>query len=152
MTSGETYCHNGDARPGVLVYELIAEAPFFGGALLRGLDFTRFRAYNGIMNYNADATDQYIRSLLVEELSDDEADNAMTALSTLTSLFPSFFPFDRTFALLHSHWGFSGPSGVRFVVYGEEGEERSVHIPRADLSSVAEAIEAATLTASIWVL
>lgn len=104
------------------------------------------------MNYNADATDQYIRSLLVEELSDDEADNAMTALSTLTSLFPSFFPFDRTFALLHSHWGFSGPSGVRFVVFGEDGIERSVHIPRDDLFTVATAVDAVTKSASIWIL
>lgn len=104
------------------------------------------------MNYTASAADQHMRNALIDELTPDEADNAMTALSTLTSLFPSFFPFDRTFVSTDHYPTLRGPSGVRFVVYGEEGQERTVHIPRADLSSVAEAIEAATLTASIWVL
>ena len=104
------------------------------------------------MNYTASAADQHMRNVLTDELTPDEADNAMTALSALTSLFPSLFPFDRTFVSTDHYPTLSGPSGVRFVVYGEEGEERSVHIPRADLSSVAEAVEAATLTASIWVL
>ena len=104
------------------------------------------------MNYTGNATDQHMRNVLLDELTSDEADNAMTALSALTSLFPIFFPFERTFVSTDHYPTLSGPSGVRFVVYGDEGQERSVHIPRADLSSVAEAIEAATLTASVWVL
>ena len=99
--------------------------------------------------YNADATDEYMRSVLIDELSDDEADNALTALSTLTSLFPALFPFDRTFARPDHQRGTDGPSGVRFVVFGSHGVERMVRVPRMDLSSVAEAIESVMILVSI---
>jgi hypothetical protein len=104
------------------------------------------------MNYTPHATDQYMRSVLIDELSDDEADNALTALSTLTSLFPGLFPFERTFARPDHNPTVRGPAGVRFVVFGDNGVERMVQIPREDLSSVAEAVEAATIWASLWVL
>lgn len=99
--------------------------------------------------YNADATDSYMRSVLIDELSDDEADNALTALTTLTSLFPALFPFDRTFARPDHQRGTDGPSGVRFVVFGEHGIERMVRVPRMDLSSVAEAVESVLLIVSV---
>lgn len=103
------------------------------------------------MNYTAIATDQHMRNLLVDDLSDDEADNAMTALSALTSLFPSFFPFQRTFARPHYREASTEATGVRFVVYGEEGIERTVFLPRADLRTVSEAVDAATSTAATWI-
>lgn len=101
------------------------------------------------MTYTASATDQYMRSVLIDELSDDEADNALTALSTLTSLFPKLFPFDRTFARPDHYPSQPGVSGVRFVVFGPEGIERMVRIPKWDLSSVAEAVESVLITVSI---
>ena len=99
--------------------------------------------------YNADATDEYMRSVLIDELSDDEADNALTALSTLTSLFPALFPFDCTFARPDHQRGSNGPAGVRFEVFGPNGIERMVRIPRVDLSSVAEAVESVMILVSI---
>lgn len=99
--------------------------------------------------YNPDATDSFMRSVLIDELSDDEADNALTALSTLTSLFPALFPFERTFARPDHQRGTDGPSGVRFVVFGDAGIERMVRIPRSDLCSVAEAVESVMILVSI---
>lgn len=93
------------------------------------------------MTYNSTAADQYMRSVLSDELSDDEADNALTALTTLTTIHPVLFPFERTFARPDHQRGVDGPSGVRFVVYGEEGIERTLRVPRADLTSVSEAID-----------
>lgn len=119
---------------------------------MRGLDFLHFSAYNGTMNYTQDSTDQYMRDILADELTPDEADNALTAMSTLTGVFSSYFPIQRTFTRPHRTPGYAEATGVRILVFGEDGIERSVHIPRADLSSVAEAVESAMLTASIWIL
>jgi len=93
--------------------------------------------------YNEIATDQYMRSVLVEEFTIDEADNALTALSTLTSNYPRLFPHERTFARPDHDPTVSrtGPAGVRFVVYGEEGIERQVRLPRADLASLKSSID-----------
>ncbi|URP22219.1 hypothetical protein SEA_BIG4_186 [Microbacterium phage Big4] len=104
------------------------------------------------MNYTQDSTDQYMRDILVEELTPDAADNALTALSTLTSLYPGVFPSNRTFVRPHHDPTASGPSGVRFVVYGDEGVLRSIYLPGTDLRNVAHAIEAVSLWASVWIL
>ena len=101
------------------------------------------------MTYTASATDQYMRSVLIDELTDDEADNALTALSTLTSLYPQLFPFDRTFTRPDHYPSQAGASGVRFIVFGPEGIERMVRIPKQDLSSVAEAVESVLIIVSI---
>ena len=82
-----------------------------------------------------------MRSVLSDELSDDEADNALTALTTLTTIHPELFPFERTFARPDHQKGVAGSSGVRFVVYGEEGEVRFLRVPRSDLTSISEAID-----------
>lgn len=93
------------------------------------------------MTYNSSATDQYMISVLVDEFSVDEADNALTALSTLTSLNPQLFPPERTFARPDHQMGVKGPAGVRFVVYGEEGVERMIRLPRAALETLKAAID-----------
>lgn len=92
------------------------------------------------MNYNATTTDQFMRSVLVDEFTIDEADNALTALSTLTSLFPDQYPASRTYARPDHQRGVKGAAGVRFVVYGEEGEERVLRVPRELLSTVQSAV------------
>ncbi len=119
---------------------------------MRGLDFLHFCAYNGVMNYTPYATDQYMRSVLIDEFSDDEADNALTALSALTSIYPSYYPSERTFVKTHHHRGSDRAIGVRFVVYGEDGIERSVFLPREDLADIGRAIDAVDLAAAIWIL
>lgn len=93
--------------------------------------------------YNADSADQYMRSVLLDELSTEEADNALTALSTLTTAYPSLYPFDRTFVRPdHDRTaGADGPAGVRFIVYGEEGVERFIRLPRAALASLKASID-----------
>ena len=97
--------------------------------------------YNGDMNrYNASATDQYMLSVLVDEFSEDKADNALTPLSPLTFTYPKPFPFERTFARPDHQLGVDGPSGVRFVVYGSEGVERMIRLPRTALASLATAV------------
>lgn len=92
-------------------------------------------------SYNASATDQYQLSVLTDELSMDEADNALTALNTLTSTYPRLFPFDRTFARPDHQIGVNGPTGVRFIVYGDEGVERFIRVPRAALASLRGSID-----------
>jgi len=92
------------------------------------------------MTYNSSATDQYMLSVLVDEFSVDEADNALTALSTLTSAYPQLFPSERTFARPDHQLGVNGPAGVRFVVFGEEGIVRVIRLPRAVLTSLRNTI------------
>jgi hypothetical protein len=93
------------------------------------------------MNYNCEATDQYMLSVLVDEFSVDEADNALTALSTLTNAYPSLFPHERTFARPDHQPGVKGPAGVRFVVFGESGIVRFIQLPREALASLKAAID-----------
>lgn len=95
------------------------------------------------------AADQYMFSVLSDELTDNEADNALTALSTLTSLYPALFPSEHTFVRPDHQRGVDGPSGVRFVVFGEDGVVRMVRLPRQDLSSLTEAIETIMIMVSI---
>jgi hypothetical protein len=91
--------------------------------------------------YTDYATDQYMRSVLADELSVDEADNALTALTSLTSAYPKLFPFERTFVRPDHQTGVRGAAGVRFVVYGEDGVERFLRLPRAALVSLKESID-----------
>lgn len=100
-------------------------------------------------SYSQSAADQYMFSVLSDELTDDEADNALTALSTLTGLFPALFPAEHTFVRPDHQRGTDGPSGVRFVVFGDGGVVRMVRLPRQDLRSVAEAVETIMIMVSI---
>lgn len=93
------------------------------------------------MTYSEIATDQYMLSVLAEELSVDEADNALTALSWLTSAHPGYFPTERTFVRPEHQSGEDRATGVRFVVYGPEGIDRFLRLPRASLTSVSECID-----------
>lgn len=93
--------------------------------------------------YNSEAADQYMRSVLTEELSIDESDNALTALTALTTAYPQLYPFDRTFVRPdHDRTADRpGPAGVRFIVYGEAGVERFIRLPRSVLSSLKGTID-----------
>ena len=93
------------------------------------------------MTYNASSADQYMLSVLADELSVNEADNALTGLSVLTSISPSLFPFEDTFVRPDHQRGLQGPSGVRFVVYGSEGVVRQIHVPRAALRSLEATVD-----------
>lgn len=93
--------------------------------------------------YNNFATDQYMLSVLSDELTINEADNALTALTTLTSAYPQLFPFERTFARPdHDHTSdVRGPVGVRFIVYGEKGVERMIRLPRSVFATLKATID-----------
>ena len=93
--------------------------------------------------YTAESVDQYMRRALENELEPHEADNALTALTALTTLHPSLFPFSDTFVRVDKeHISFSDHDtyGIRFDVFGEEGIERSLRIPRGDLRHIETAI------------
>ena len=51
------------------------------------------------------------------------------------------FPPERTFVRPDHHKGVEGPTGVRFVVYNEEGIERTLRLPREHLSTIKAAID-----------
>lgn len=87
------------------------------------------------------AADHYMRSVLTDELSTDEADNALTALTALTSIHPELYPFNRTFVRPDHQKGSDGATGVRFVVYGAEGMERMIRVPRGDLADLGGLID-----------
>lgn len=93
------------------------------------------------MQYSTSATDQYMRDVIQDEFSADEADNALTALTVLTSVSPRLFPFDRTFVRTDHQRDGTGASGVRFIVFGDTGVDRMVRIPREDLDSVITATD-----------
>ncbi len=84
-----------------------------------------------------------MRSVLADEFTTDEADNALTALTALTTAYPQLYPFDRTFVRPdHDRTADApGPAGVRFIVYGEDGVERFIRLPRAVLGSLRSAID-----------
>lgn len=99
-------------------------------------------------NYNDQTTDLYMRSVLSDELHAYEVDNALTTLSSLTSLFPGLFPADRTYVRSDHETVHMRPSGVRFVVYSDTGIVRQIRLPRALLGDVATAIDAAGVLVS----
>lgn len=90
-----------------------------------------------------------MRSVLADEFTGDEADNALTALSTLTSLFPELFPSHRTFVRPDHQTPHMRATGVRFVVYGDQGIVRQIRIPRMCLVSVSEAVDVAGIMVSV---
>lgn len=92
-------------------------------------------------NYNDQSVDQYMRKVLREEFSTSEADNALTALSTLTSLYPDLFPYDDSFVRPDHQQGVKGAAGVRFEVYDDKGVVRFLRIPRHSLSTVKDAVD-----------
>lgn len=92
-------------------------------------------------DYSPVGVDQYMLSVLSDELTADEADNALTALSALTSVHPETYPFNRTFARPDHQRDRNGAAGVRFIVYGEFGMERMIRVPRADLASLETLID-----------
>lgn len=100
-------------------------------------------------NYNEYATDQYMRSVLVDEFSPDETDNALTALSSITSLFSELFPPERTFVRPDHENRHLRPTGVRFIVYGDSGIVRQIRIPKSALSSISHAIDVAGVMVAI---
>lgn len=93
------------------------------------------------MTYTDFAADQYMHSVLSDELLPEETDNALTALTTLTSASPGMFPPERTFVRPDHQKGVEGATGVRFIVYGSEGIERTLRLPRELLGTLREAID-----------
>lgn len=99
-------------------------------------------------NYSEYATDLYMRSVLADELAVVEVDNALTALSSITALFPDKFPPDRTFVRPDHETIHMKATGVRFVVYGDDSVIRQIRIPRGSLASLTDAIDVAGFAVS----
>lgn len=99
-------------------------------------------------NYSEYATDLYMRSVLSDELTVVEVDNALTALTSITSLFPDKFPANRTFVRPDHETIHMKATGVRFVVYGDAGIIRQIRIPRGSLASLADAVDVAGFAVS----
>jgi hypothetical protein len=91
--------------------------------------------------YNTEAVDLYMRRSLEGELQKHEADNALTALTTLTVTYPSLFPFESTFVELDYQPGKIEAVGIKFSVYGEDSVTRELRIPRADLADIGSCIK-----------
>src|SRR6187402_3995718 len=97
--------------------------------------------------YDATSVDQYMRHALEIELNPDEADNALTALTVLTTLAPALYPPGRTFVRFEKERvGFSPETnvGIRFDVIGDEGITRSIRIPRSSLEGIDTAVNSVT--------
>lgn len=87
-------------------------------------------------DYIPHGVDQYMLSVLTDELTIDEADNVLTALTALTTFSPELFPFNRTFVRPDHQRDGDGAVGVRFIVYGPGGVDRMIRVPRKDLTDL----------------
>ncbi|UDL15934.1 hypothetical protein QEH42_gp284 [Microbacterium phage Pumpernickel] len=86
--------------------------------------------------YNSSSVDFFMRSVLDGSFTQDETDNALTALSVLTTQCPALFPSDATFVHPDIQANDSRPSGIIFVHYDDEGVVRSIRVPIEDLSNL----------------
>lgn len=100
------------------------------------------------MTYSYSDVSHHMWASLLDTMSRDEADNAITALTTLTSIFPNLFPSRSTFVRADSQFSVRGPTGVRFVVYDEGQISRTVRIPRSDLLTISSAVDSVIATVS----
>lgn len=98
-------------------------------------------------SYDGSVVDQYMRSVLAQDLNDDEIDNAMTLLSTLTTVAAEHFPPEHTVIRVHRvqlkfHPEIVKAQGVIVSVLKDGDEKRTLHIPRPNLSDLETAMDA----------
>lgn len=88
-----------------------------------------------------------MRAVLGQDLNDDEVDNAMTLLSTLTTVAGSSFPPENTTIRvdriqLKFHPEIVKAQGVLITVMDGKDEKRKLFIPRPNLNNLQTAMEA----------
>lgn len=98
-------------------------------------------------DYDGAVVDQYMRSVLEQDLSPIEVDNSLTILSTLLSVSPGYFPPGRTFIRidrqsLKFHPEIVRTRGIRIVVFKDGEEQRTMYIPRHNLTDLETAMDA----------
>lgn len=98
-------------------------------------------------SYDKSVVDQYIRSVLEQDLEADEVGNALTLLSTLTTVASDNFPPGNTFIRVERHSIKFHPEivrtrGVIISVIRDGEEKRTLHIPRPNLSHLETAMDA----------
>lgn len=98
-------------------------------------------------SYDGSAVDQYMRSVLAQDLNDNEIDNALSLLGTLTTLASANFPPDCTFIKVERRSMKFNPDlvkarGVVISVIRDGDEKRTLHIPRNNLSDLETAMDA----------
>ena len=104
------------------------------------------KGYNEFMqNYSGTAVDQYMRVVLEQDLSPDQTDNALTLLTTLTSLASPQFPHEKTFIRVNKTRLLFHPEtvrvrGITLFTLKEDGTERAVSIPKDDLRNIKTAM------------
>lgn len=97
-------------------------------------------------NYDGLAVDRYMRAILEEELTEHETDNALTLLTTLTTLAPELFPHEETFVRvaktrLKFHEEIVRVRGIQlYTTHGPDNLERAIFIPRTSLTSLKTAM------------
>lgn len=98
-------------------------------------------------SYDAETVDHYVRSVLAQDLNDDEIDNALSLLSTLTSIASANFPPSQTFIKVDRRALKFNPDivkarGVIISVLRNGEEKRTLHIPRNNLADLETAMDA----------
>ncbi len=94
--------------------------------------------------YDGSPVDQYMRRVLEIDLTQDETDNVLTALTALTTIHSRLFPFEATFVRPDKEivgWT-KGVTGIRFETYDQEGMVRVLRVPRKEFASLDTAIHA----------
>lgn len=97
-------------------------------------------------SYDGVAVDHYMRTILEQDLTEHETDNALTLLTTLTTLAEDDFPHEKTFirvskTRLKFHEEIVRVRGIQiFTTHGEENDLRGVYIPRGDLKTIKTAM------------
>ncbi len=98
-------------------------------------------------SYAAETVDHYVRTVLAQDLNDDEIDNALSLLSTLTSIASTNFPPGQTFIKVDRRALKFNPDivkarGVIISVLRDGDEKRTLHIPRNNLADLETAMDA----------
>lgn len=97
--------------------------------------------------YDGAAVDQYMRSVLSQDLNDNEISNALSLLDTLTSMASANFPPSNTFIKVERRAMKFNPDvikarGVVISVIRDGEEKRTLHIPRNNLTDLETAMDA----------
>ena len=98
-------------------------------------------------SYSGKAVDTYIRKVLEQDLSKEHTDNALTLLTTLTTIAPDLFPHESTFVRVNKIRPNHKPDtvyvlGITIFTPTTKGEERSLTLQKGDLKTLPSSFDA----------
>ncbi len=98
-------------------------------------------------SYSGPAVDRYMRKILEQDLTEEQTDNALTLLTTLTTIAGDKFPHETSFIRVNKtrlkfHPEIVRVRGITLFTLKEDGTERTVTLHLNDLRNIKTAFDA----------